>query len=221
MTTTDTAHSAETAGDVVSEDANIDAANEKAKQTLATSRYDAFRLVTEARKEAETILDEARSEAAGIAKAAEITAQSKIGAAENQAVAIIEEARQRSTEHTHQVQTAAVSGEAALESEHRELSERVSSLRVLADQLEKRFAALAATASGSDAATTPVSTLDYSPSVQPAPSEPAPEILPAEDDPERGSFYSRRSAKLPSIGAAGGQSALDMTRSIRKRLEND
>ncbi len=38
---------------------------------------------------------------------------------------------------------------------------------------------------------------------------------------ERGSFYSRRSAKLPSIGEAGGKSALDMMRSIRETIDED
>ena len=189
--------------------------DDTAKKVLAKARYDAFRLVTDAREEAESILDEARAEAAAIVHEAEAKAE-----------AIIEEARAEvhevEAEHIDDAPntTSAVSD---LEAEHNELTERVGSLRALADQLEERFAALAATA---DAAaeeavdTTPGTTLDYSPSV-PAPKRPV-----VEDDDgevpmgtERGSFYSRRSAKLPSIGEAGGKSALDMMRSIRETLE--
>ena len=228
MTTTETAHSADATNDVTSNDNVLDAVNEQAKQILASSRYEAFRLVTEARTEAETIIDEARSEAAGITTAAEMTAKSKIESAEAQAADIVE-AAERWTPDVAPGETApAATNTEVLEAEHRNLSERVSSLRVLADQLEHRFAALAATTPGSAGTieatqAQPVTTLDYSPSVAPRSSEPEPptEIPPAEEDPERGSFYSRRSANLPSIGATGGQGALELTRSIRERLEND
>ena len=110
-----------------------------------------------------------------------------------------------------------------LEAEHAELTERVSRLRILADHLEERFAALANSAQPvaapaapapqpppKDESTAPI--LDYAPSVPHPVAEPEPE---AEPPTERGSFYSRRSAKLPSIGDAGGKSALDMMRAIR------
>ena len=187
-------------------------ADDTAKKVLAKARYDAFRLVTDAREEAESILDEARAEAAALVHEAEARAE-----------AIIEEARAE----VHAAEppedppstTSAVSD---LEAEHNELTERVGSLRALADQLEERFAALAATADAADEppAKATDTTLDYSPSV-PAPERRA--IDEDEDEPlagtERGSFYSRRSAKLPSIGEAGGKSALDMMRSIRETLE--
>lgn len=227
MTTTKTAHSAGTTNDVVSNDAVLDTANERAKGILATSRYEAFRLVTDARTEAETIIEEARSEAAGIVKAAEMTATSKIEDAETHATEIIEAAERQASQPTTTLPPSD-SGTGSLEAEHRQLSERVSSLRVLADQLERRFAALAATSSnGGEPADAPraqrVTTLDYSPSVPPPSSdaEPSIEPPPVEEAPERGSFYSRRSANLPRIGEAGGKSALEMTRSIRRRLEND
>ncbi|VAW09218.1 hypothetical protein MNBD_ACTINO01-2148 [hydrothermal vent metagenome] len=229
MTTTETAHSANATNDVTVDDDVLDAANEQAKQILASSRYEAFRLVTEARTEAETIIDGARSEAAGVVKAAEMTAKSKIESAEAHAADIVRAAEQRASDVTPETAFPVAGANAtALEAEHRDLSERVSSLRVLADQLEHRFAALAAsTPSGDGAVETtvrpPVTTLDYSPSVAPSSSkvETPVEIPPAEEDPERGSFYSRRSANLPRIGAAAGQSALELTRSIRERLEND
>jgi cell division septum initiation protein DivIVA len=229
MTTTETTQGVESTNDAGSSDAIVASANEEAKQILATSRYEAFRLVTEARTEAETILEEARAEAAGMVKAAEITAQSKIDAADAHAVEIVQAAEERSAaiaEAASDLVPEADTDTDALEAEHRELSERVSSLRILADQLEQRFAALAAsTPDGSPGTDAPQAnadtTLDYSPSVAPTPANPIPEALPAEEDAERGSFYSRRSANLPRIGEAGGQSALDMTRSIRARLESD
>ena len=36
---------------------------------------------------------------------------------------------------------------------------------------------------------------------------------------ERGSFYNRRSAKLPRLGDDGGRGALDMTRAMREALD--
>ena len=235
MTTTDISQGADAT--VTPDEADIvAAANEEAKQVLARSRYEAFRLVTEARAEAETILDEARAEAAGTIKAATITAESKVDAAEIRASEIVETAESRaeqllsSSESIEDAEPASnldTSGATnTLEAEHEELAERVSSLRVLADQLEHRFAALASTSpeppveqSGQHPSARPA--IDYSPSVPAKEESKAEEDSSADEPEERGSFYSRRSAKLPSIGAAGGQSALDMTRSIRSKLESD
>ncbi len=232
MTTTDISKDADGVDTSKEADAAADA-NAEAKQILARSRYEAFRLVTEARDEAETILVGARAEAAGTVKAATITAESKVDAAHIRATQIVEEAESRAANvaaASRDADAPSVNGESgdngALEREHEELAERVSSLRVLADRLEHRFAALAAKAvtagedpplPSGDEATSPI---DYSSSVEresPVVSDPSTE-QPIED---RGSFYSRRSANLPSIGAAGGQSALDMTRSIRSKLESD
>lgn len=200
------------------EETTSPSAAEEAKAVLAKARYEAFRLVTDARSEAEEILEQARTEADAIRTEAEMQAESIIDAAHLQA---------------NEVGTAEPPAETAesvaqLEQEHEELTQRVSSLRTLADQLEERFAALAAHATaprpGLEEPPRPV--LDYSPSVAPAP-KPEPEAADDsdastdEDAPaERGSFYSRRSAKLPRIGEAGGQSALDMMRSMRENIDH-
>jgi cell division septum initiation protein DivIVA len=232
MTTTDISEDADAVDS--SKEANIVAeANEEAKQILARSRYEAFRLVTEARDEAETILDEARAEAAGTVKAATITAESKVDAAEIRATQIVEEAQSRAANlaiASQDVQTSGsepdLSDNSALEAEHEELAERVSSLRVLADKLEDRFAALAANAPTAPEQRSHENTdstssgIDHAPSVAPE-AKVTSDSVAEEPTEDRGSFYSRRSAKLPSIGAAGGQSALDMTRSIRSKLESD
>ncbi|MGI9666053.1 MAG: hypothetical protein ACR2N2_02990 [Acidimicrobiia bacterium] len=201
-------------------------ASDASAEVLAKARFEAFGLVTEARKEAESIIDEAREQAADIVKEAEMIAESIRDAARLEA----SEARAERHDTPAAEDSAEVTPEttAALEAEHQELEDRVGSLRDLADQLEDRFAQLAAdsepqvapVATGTeDASDAPV--LDYSPSVEP----PAPEVEQTvgetDGEAEKGSFYSRRSAKLPRIGDEGGKSALDMMRSIRASLDDD
>ncbi len=226
---TNTSHDAdESAHGAVSEQAE-----DASRQLLAKARYDAFRLMTEARDEAETILDEARAEAKGTKDAAEITAASATEKAETRAAEIVESAHQEAATivagaHRKAGEEPPVADGAALEAEHKALSERVSTLRTLADQLEDRFAALARTADptstepSSSVQTSPSDSpkMDYSPAVPPKPkAEPVVETLTSDAD--RDSFYNRRSANLPRLGEDGGRSALDMTRAMRQSLETD
>jgi vacuolar-type H+-ATPase subunit H len=219
MTTTDMQkETSASVGDHVEESADpqVDPGDE-ARQLMAKARFDAFQLVTEARKEAESILDEARQEASEIVTAAKMQAESIVDAAHLGADEV------RKTHGADPVPADPVpDGEpaAALEAEHDQLVERVTSLRAVADQLEERFAALAATAQNQprpdpDASTAPI--LDYSPSVAAPAAEP---VVEEEAPAEKGSFYNRRSAKLPSIGEAGGRSALDMMRTIRGSFDD-
>lgn len=219
MTTTDmqrgTSHVAAEEDMIAAGTDPLPSADDEAKSILAKARYEAFRLMTDAREEAEDILAQAREEADGIRTEAEMQAESIVDAAHMRADEI------RATpvfDDTHSAESVAT-----LEHEHRELTDRVGSLRLLADQLEERFAALAATANAPHPAIeeSPRPILDYSPSV-PSPTKPSveeavPEAAPTE---ERGSFYSRRSAKLPRIGDAGGKNALDMMRAIRESYDD-
>jgi hypothetical protein len=193
----------------------LPSADDQAKSILAKARYEAFRLMTNAREEAEEILAQARAEADGIRTDAEMQAESIVDAAHMRADEI------RSTPPPEDAPSA--ESVATLESEHRELTDRVGSLRLLADQLEERFAALAATANAPHPIIeeSPRPVLDYSPSV-PRPVRPSVEVAEPEPAPaeERGSFYSRRSAKLPRIGDAGGKNALDMMRTIRESYDD-
>lgn len=215
------------------ETASAAQAEDASRQLLAKARYDAFRLMTESRDEAETILAEARAEARGTREAAEMTSASAIEKADVQAAEIVESARQEAATivagaHRRAGEEAPATEPTALEAEHKELSERVSTLRTLADQLEDRFAALAQTAAP-DQPKEPPSTLtaesaataiDYSPSVAPPPrTESATVSAPTEV--ARESFYNRRSANLPRLGEDGGRSALDMTRTMRQALEKE
>lgn len=221
-------HDTDAAVDQIDADTTQQAEN-ASRQLLAKARYDAFRLMTEARDEAETILDEARAEAAGARKAAEIKAESIAEKADGDAAAIVDAAHEEAASIVAGAHRTA--GEQRinedvdeLEAEHQALSDRVSTLRTLADQLEDRFAALASpTAESTEPddeepeASTP--SLDYSPSAA-HPEDNAKGIAP-DSTKERGSFYNRRSANLPRIGDEGGRGAIDMTRSMRKLMETD
>lgn len=208
---------------------DIDAAREEAKDIVAKARYDAFRMVTDARNEAEAILQEA--ETARVTPP-DPTSPPDITAAELDAL------EERRAELLTEIEWLIVV-QARLEG-------RIDSTRNLLHGLEERLARIAArptsasrqgTADPSPAGTAgptdidvrtddaaPVppaasTTMDYSPSVphprRQADVEPAP---PESGDTEFGSYYSRRSARLPSIGNKGGQSALSAVSSIRSRI---
>ncbi len=196
------------------------------RDLLAKARYDAFRLMTEARGEAETILDEARAEATGTLTAARIAAEATATKAKSDAdatkLAAIEDAAAIvASAHRTAGEQSQPEDSVALKDEHRALSERVSTLRTIADQLEDRFTALAMTAGTSPARAAdatrrnPVPVLDDSPSV-PTTANDEVAAAPVERDIERDSFYNRRSAKLPRLGEDGGRSALAMTRMFRE-----
>lgn len=201
-----------------SDDALAQAAAE-ARDLLAKARYEAFSLVTEARNEAEAILAEVRGEASDRMHEAELQAESIVDAARLRAdeVVMAEDPNEPAN--------------AELEAEHEELTERVSTLRSLAAELEQRFDALTAQAEGHPIEPKPANlspteahapseapVLDYSPAVAPPPRADAEEE--DQGDEEKGSFYNRRSAKLPRIGDEGGRSALDMMRSIRGTFDD-
>ncbi len=236
MAATDISHDAK-AVDHAEQNVSVRAdAAQEAKDLVARSRYEAFRMITEARSDAEQILTEARSEAAGTRKAAEIAAESKLEAARVRADAMITEAEKRAAAIASEVaerpsvEPPPPTEAALLEAEHDDLSKRVGSLRVLADQLERRFAALAAS-EPSVATPLPASTnetspkvpeqIDFAPSVDSKQASPAAVRGASEDDSGTRSIYSRRSAGLPRIGEAAGRDALDMTKSIRRKLEAD
>jgi hypothetical protein len=228
--TDNNAHDTESPDDALNR-ASEAQAEDASRQLLAKARYDAFRLMTEARDEAETILDEARAEAEGTKKAAALRSASDIDAAEARAAEIVEAAHEEaasivaSAHRTAGDQDETENAE-ALEAEHKALSERVSTLKTLADQLENRFAALAATASAEpspnaqDEGPTTNSAIDYSASVAP-PSKQADGQASSAPAEERDSFYHRRSAKLPRLGEDSGRGIFDLSRALRSSLESD
>ena len=222
MTTIDIHHESGTSSGSESADDDAVAAEaaEEAKQVVATARYEAFGLVTEARREAESILDEAHAEAAGIVHQAKLQAESIVDAARLSASDFVPS-------------DIDPEDHAALEAEHDALTERVSTLRALAEQLEERFDALTEQADKSAAeqaaivndrltdvhAPSAAPVLDYSPAVDSDMKVDEEDSDPADSNAEKGSFYNRRSAKLPRIGEEGGRGALDMMRTIRNAFE--
>jgi vacuolar-type H+-ATPase subunit H len=188
--------------------------DEEARRLVAKARFDAFQVVTEARKEAESILDDARREAAEIITAAEMQAESIVDAARLEA----DETR-AGTPSADPITNEPPETTTALEAEHEALVERVTSLRAIADQLEERFAALAASSAtggmAAEALPPEVIVEDGSAHV-----DDRRDAGTQEAGNDRGSFYNRRSAKLPSIGDAGGRSALDMMKSIRGSMDD-
>lgn len=230
--TTDTqtdadATTAQPGADAVVPDTVADAETEALK-VLAKARYEAFRLVTDARDEADSILEEARKSAESIIHTAEITAESITDAARIQAKEIVAARPQAAVE-------------TPIENTHpRSIDDQVAELREIAQRIDARFTTLTQTeappsppvepARGVEpppAVETPeASTSEVSAAVEPHVAEELVEepvkdafIDPAEDA-RRGSFYSRRSAKLPSIGDAAGKGALDMMRSIRESFDD-
>ncbi|GMQ93692.1 MAG: hypothetical protein BMS9Abin12_1172 [Acidimicrobiia bacterium] len=205
------------------------------RELLAKARYDAFKLMTEASQEAETILDEARAEAAGTVKAAQLTAESTATKAKSGAEATLLAAQEEAAvivarAHRTAGEVSPEENSSTVQAEHRALSERVSTLRTLADQLEDRFAALAETAATlpEDLEAPPAAPqadsanpeLDHEPAVAPSPKK---EETTGFDPPleERDSYYNRRSANLPRLGDDGGRSAFEMTRSMREALDTE
>ncbi len=179
--TDESVHKTTTSVDVPASD-DTRQAEDASRELLAKARYDAFRLMTEARDEAETILDGATAEAGGIRQAADIAAKSTVDKAGIQAAEIVEAAYEEAAEivakgHRLAGEEEPADSTADLEQEHRELSERVSTLRVLADQLENRFAALADTARAepaprTDAVSSPVDDVATADDPSKAPAEP-------------------------------------------------
>jgi len=216
MTTTDMQKGTSASIHDLTEDSAVPSGDAEASRSLlAKARFDAFQVVTEARKEAESILDGAREEAAEIVTAAKMQAESIVDAARLGA----DEVRSARSDEANTESVSDAAAESVLEAEHDALVERVTSLRAIADQLEERFAALAASTGAQRPPESDAPVLDYSPSVAPRRPEPAPGDHATESG-ERGSFYNRRSAKLPSIGDAGGRSALDMMKSIRETMDD-
>jgi|GEM_PF-2340194 len=257
-------------------DRHLADAEDQAKQIVAKARYDAFRMVTDARAEAEAILAEVSfPEATPAPDATDLAAtvaesQAAFAAAEARATEIVEQAIADADEIRSSANEDIKRENALLAEENETLMGRVSDTRAVLESLEGRLAAIAApppppadnarteslhqptpqaeptAAPGSapgrkgmrakaptatakpqvEAPIPPVETakddpvaLDYSPSVPPPPRQ-----APEEDVPEpaegRGSFYSRRSAKLPRIGETAGQNALGAMKSVRKSIES-
>lgn len=203
-------------------------AHQEAAAVLSEARREAFRLVTEARDDAENTAAEAQTNAARITKNAEETR----GATRRDSIALIDEVKDESERLIAERNTVLETMRAEYETENADLLERITELRSIAADLENRLSA----------ALQHHATQDQSPSPSPAPQpEPRPPTAsgPAEDvagsaqaDPDtpnvpvqhngvaptaasRGSYYSRRSARLPRLGSDAGRNAIAAINAMR------
>ena len=180
-------------------DVATDRSENEARQIIAKARYEAFRMVTDARNDADAILDEARAEAAELVGASE----------DNDAVA------------GENADLVAVN--AALRVEYNELVDLVNESQDLIEKLDTRLLDLATMPDAGTSAdvgqpdmvstAAPAFVFDYSPSVAPAP-KPSRKTTTVRAE----SFYTRKSAKLPRIGREGGKDALDTIKAMRDRM---
>ncbi len=198
--------------------------------------------------EAENNASLASAEAENTAQAEEQSV-AILAAAKEQAASIVKEAEQSAARLYEESRSSVEQQTASLRERHAALEAKVSATQALLNDLETRLARIAASASpepeakpaprfslGGETeedvqaermATSEPDTpdplppaasieLDYSPSVP----RPLPVQQPVAAPPtEQRSFYSRRSAKLPSIGATGGQDALSAVRSMRTKMD--
>ncbi len=175
----------------------------EARQTIAKARYEAFRMVTDARSDADAILDDARAEALELASAGD--SNTDIAGENADLVAV----------------------NAALRLESNELIDLINASQELVERLDMRLLDLATMPDTIVLADSEVSTdmapvdsavatpyvFDYTPSVAPAP-KPAQTISPARAE----TYYTRKSAKLPRIGSEGGKDALDIVKAMRDSM---
>jgi cell division septum initiation protein DivIVA len=250
-------------------------AKRQAEKILADAQFEAFRLVTEAKKDAEETIAQARdaTEQAADAEArrrqaiadaermrAEATAdaEARVAQAQAEALAMLTEIREESERLVTERDAEFTKMRADVETEYRETLERVTRLRTIAADLEKRLQLAARgaldelgdltsqltteLASAPQAVAPPLQEparpvapetgADASnPAPAPAPAAttsrpidpPAPASSPIDETtsrPSKGSFYSRRSAKLPRIGAEAANGALAAVSAMRARTRD-
>jgi vacuolar-type H+-ATPase subunit H len=219
----------------------------EAFRMVTDARSEAESILTEAEETApspastETNTDEADEVAAAIIAAAEQKAAGIVSEAERQASLLYETSRASVEQQTAILRERHAKLEAqvvATQTLLNDLEKRLAQIAApSAPNPEPRTIPLAYSLAGESEPTEPKpmqqaissdspdplppaasATYDYSASVSPvatpvaaAPSAPS----------EPGSFYTRRSANLPSIGASGGQDAMSAVRSMRSKMDHD
>ncbi len=168
-----------------------------------------------------------------------------IAEAHERAAEIVAEAEQAAA-RLYETSRASVEQQTAiLRERHAALEEKVNITQALLNDLEKRLAMIAAPSSPNPEPRTPTlayslagetvathdkggpQTVSLSDDRGPLPpaasaadhSSASVATAPASEGTEQGSFYTRRSANLPSIGASGGQDALSAVRSMRSKMD--
>jgi cell division septum initiation protein DivIVA len=199
------------------------AAKEQADKILADARYEAFRMVNDAKENADSAVAEATAEAAAT-----------LGNARKESVAILNQIKEESENFRTAHEQDLANARARFEEENAELTQRITKLRTVAGDLEKRLQAMARGAlddlMGMKGMLTEA--LPAPPRTTATPPADAPKVADTVYDEEVGpdgtplrkSFYSRRSAKLPRIGSDAGKSALATASAMRtsvREQQND
>lgn len=194
-------------------------AQKKADKLLSEAQYEAYRLVSEAKETSEAALAEARAEA-----------ESTLTSARRESVAILNQIKEEGSKLREAHESDLEAMKRRFEEENAELTERITMLRTVAGDLEKRLQAVARGAledlsdivgqgpavparQARAASATPPADAPRQATAETV--EPSPE---GEREP-RGSFYSRRSAKLPHIGENAGKDALAAVSAMRARAQ--
>lgn len=219
-------------------------AREQATAILSEARREAFRLVTEARQDAENTAAEAQSNAGAILK----NAESVLSTARRDAISLIDEVKEESEQLIAERNQALAQMRADYETENADLLARISELRAIASDLESRLSAVIhpreaqavaepepaaadepapppppkpntkpASPAASDPTEDDTASIEISlgaPTANPETEEIAPQASP------RGSFYSRRSAKLPRIGPDAGRNAIAAINAMRAHAKD-
>lgn len=198
-------------------------AKEQADKILADAQYEAFRLVNDAKENADSAVAEAKAEA-----------EATLTNARRESVAILNQIKDESETFRVAHEQDLANARARFEEENAELTQRITKLRTVAGDLEKRLQALARGALDdlmgmkgmlTDAMPAPSRTTATPPAAAPDVADKADdEEIGPDGTPLRKSFYSRRSAKLPRIGSDAGKSALATASAMRtsvREQQND
>lgn len=219
-------------------------AREQATAILSEARREAFRLVTEARQDAENTAAEAQTNAGAILK----NAEDVLSTARRDAISLIDEVKEESEQLIAERNQALEQMRADYDAENADLVARISELRGIASDLESRLSAVIHPREAQAVAEPePAATDEPTPPPPPKPNTKPPSPAasdPTEDDtasieislgaptanPEteeiapqaspRGSFYSRRSAKLPRIGSDAGRNAIAAINAMRAHAKD-
>jgi cell division septum initiation protein DivIVA len=180
---------------------------------------------------------------------AEEAAELIVTAAEEKAAGIIKEAEVQATRLYETSRASVEQQTAVLRERHERLEAQVASTQALLTDLEKRLAQIAAPSAPNPTPRTTPPAYSLAGETEPTNAKPVQRLNSADgSDPlppaasgdhdrpvsmipasatvtaapaEQGSFYTRRSANLPSIGSAGGQDAMSAVRSMRSKMEHD
>jgi cell division septum initiation protein DivIVA len=209
-------------------------------------------LRAEAKADADRIREAARADAERILAEAQADAESKVAAAQSEALKMLTEIKDESERMVEERDRELVRMREQFEQDHSNAIARIQTLQIVAADLEHRLQNVASSALGEiQAITTEIPTVQISPPQANAPTQQdaayqedppldsIPEAATAESQPEaaaaserpapqeeqaKGSFYSRRSARLPRIGAeaaSGALAAVSAMRAARAGLDDD